>query len=152
MISRNSNKIGAVHLFFAVFKTTWPPQTKFTAMSVAMDCRHSNKKFTWIRLISIQSLLKLPFVVTDWLKLIWKAIFLNKTLKMLRSCLIDGSPLRIARRDRVVLKTAVIWPLLVLQANFFNGPIFRFVLNGFTFEQYSNRIIVLSFVTGELTC
>jgi len=38
---------------------------KTHGMKVAMDCRQSNKYFTWICLISIQSLLKLSFVITD---------------------------------------------------------------------------------------
>jgi len=40
---------------------------KIHGMKVAMDCRQSNKNFTWIRLISIQSLLKL--ICYNWL--IW---------------------------------------------------------------------------------
>jgi len=38
---------------------------KIHGMLIAMDCHQSNKNFTWIRLISVQSFLKLSFVITD---------------------------------------------------------------------------------------
>jgi len=46
------------------FKTTQSSQTKFTAC--CLQWTEMKQNFTWVRLISIQSLLKLSFVITDW--------------------------------------------------------------------------------------
>jgi len=89
------------------------PQTKFTAWNwVAMDCRLSNKNFTWICLISIQSLLKLSFVITDWLKLIWGQLFwINiqnaRIVFDWRQSIATFTPWILSVGDCVVLKTPV---------------------------------------------
>jgi len=82
----------------SVFKTTQPPQTKFTVCCLQWTTVNQTEILLGIRLISIQPLLKLSFVITDWLKLIRKTISLNKALKIQRFYLIDGCPLQIACR------------------------------------------------------
>jgi len=57
------------------------PLTKFTTWKLQWTAVKSNKNFTWIHLISIQPLLKLSFVITDWFKLIWRQFFWIKHSK-----------------------------------------------------------------------
>jgi len=64
--------------FTGVFKTTQPPQTKFTSWKLQWTAFNQTKNFTWLRLISLQSLLTLSFVITDWLRLIWRHYFPEK--------------------------------------------------------------------------
>jgi len=88
-----------VLLFTGVFKTTLP------GVVCTIDCLQSHRNFTWMCASSIQSHLKLSFMITDWKHLIQKTILLFKPLKIPRLFLIDGNPLWTTRR-----KFCLWWP------------------------------------------
>jgi len=81
-----------------VFKTTQPHRQNVWHESCNGLPSIKQKMYLDTFIISIQLLLKLLFIMTV-IKIDLKTIFLNKTLKMLGLCLIDGSPLQLSRHD-----------------------------------------------------